>query len=69
MLNVSIPTGVLDIKFEYHINDDYDDETSDEPLTYLCHELEKMVGQNVVETIELLIGVQSGCYDCAHCHR
>ena len=52
MLNVSMPTGVLDIvrenvelfipgaypvqwldiKIEYHINDDYDDEASDEPL-------------------------------------
>ena len=62
MLKLSLPT-LVNIKIEYHINGDYD-ETSDGPLAGLCHELEKMVGQNVVETIELVIWVLSGGYDC-----
>ena len=62
LLKPSLPT-LVNIKIEYHINGDYD-ETSDGPLAGLCHEFEKMVGQNVVETIELVIWVQSGCYDC-----
>ena len=62
MLKPSLPT-LVNIKIEYHIDCDYD-ETSDGPLAGLCHELEKMVGQNVVETIDLVIWVLSGCYDC-----
>ena len=60
MLKPSLPT-LVDIYIKYDI--DNDDETYDGPLAGLCHELEKMVGQNVVETIELLIWVYSG-YDC-----
>ena len=33
------------------------------PSLVLCHELEKMVGQNVIERIELLIWVYPG-FDC-----
>ena len=36
---------------------------SDAPLAGLCHELEKMVGENVIETIKLLIWVHPDC-DC-----
>ena len=38
-------------------------ELSDGPLAGLCHELEKMVGENVIETIKLLIWVHPDC-DC-----
>ena len=59
MLKPSLPT-LVDIYIGYYIYND-DDETYD-PLAGLCHELEKMVGQNVVETIKLLIWVFPG-YD------
>ena len=61
MLKPSLPT-LVDIDIEYFIDND-DDETYDGPLSGLCHELEKMVGQNVVETINLEISVQPG-YNC-----
>ena len=51
MLNPSLPT-LVDIGIIYH-NDV--DEQHDGPLSGLCHELEKMSGQNVVERIELMI--------------
>jgi hypothetical protein len=57
MLKPSLPT-LVDIHIEYSIYDE-----DDGPLAGLCHELEKMVGQNVVETIKLLIWVHPG-YDC-----
>ena len=60
MLRPSLPT-LVDIFIEFYIDDD--DETYDGPLAGLCHELEKMVGQNVVETIKLVIMVHPGC-DC-----
>ena len=60
MLKSSLPT-LVNIDIEYYIDNDH--ETYDGPLAGLCHELERMVGQNVVETIELLIWVWSG-YDC-----
>ena len=60
MLKPSLPT-LVDIYITCRIEND--DETYDGPLAGLCHELEKMVGQNVVETIELVIWVQPG-YDC-----
>jgi hypothetical protein len=64
MLGPSLPT-LVNIYIGYHITiDDDDDETYDDPSAGLCHELEKMVGQNVVETIELLIWFQSD-YDCS----
>ena len=59
MLKPSLPT-LVDIDIRYYIDGD---ETYDGPLAGLCHELEKMAGQNVVETIELLIWVWPG-YDC-----
>ena len=60
MLKPSLPTLVnIYIRCSIEVN-----ETDDGPLAGLCHELEKMVGQNVVETIELLIWVFPGC-DCA----
>ena len=62
MLKPSLPT-LVNIKIEYYFDDDCD-ETSGGPLAGLYHELEKMVGQNVVETIELVIWVMSGGYDC-----
>ena len=61
MLEPSLPS-LVDISLRYYIRVD-DDESDDGPLAGLCHELEKMVGQNVVETIELVIWVQPG-YDC-----
>ena len=61
MLKPSLPT-LVNIDIEYYINDK--DETNDGPLAGLHHELEKMAGQNVVETIKLKIWVQQGCYDC-----
>ena len=54
MLKPSLPT-LVDICIEYDI-DGYG--LSDAPLGGLCHELEKMVGQNVVETIELKITME-----------
>ena len=64
MLKPSLPT-LVNINIEYYIDNDV--ETYDGPLAGLCHELEKMGGQNVpvVETIMLLvhIRVQQG-YDC-----
>ena len=62
ILEPSLPT-LVDIYIKYNIEFDgtYRD---DGPLAGLCHELEKMTGRNVVETIELLIWVQSGFYDC-----
>ena len=55
---------LVDIRIEYYI-DDEDDETSDGRLAGLFHELEKVTGQNMVKTIELLIlvWVHSGRYD------
>jgi hypothetical protein len=49
----------VDIYIECYIVN-YENETYDGPLAGLCHELEKMAGQNVtvVETIELLIWVK-----------
>ena len=41
---------MVDIDIRYNVNETYDG-----PLAGLCHELEKMVGQNVVETIKLVI--------------
>ena len=61
MLKPSLPT-LVDIDIECDIYND-DNETDDTPLAGLCHELEKMAGQNVVETIKLLILVYPGC-DC-----
>ena len=57
ILEPSLPT-LVDINIVVD-----DDETDDTPLAGLCHELEKMVGQNVVETIKLLVWVHPG-YDC-----
>ena len=61
MLKPSLPT-LVDIDIECDIYND-DNETDDTLLAGLCHELEKMAGQNVVETIKLLILVYPGC-DC-----
>jgi hypothetical protein len=61
MLKPSLP-NLVDIYIEYYIVN-HEVETYDGPLAGLCHELEKMDGQNVVETIELLIWVHPG-YDC-----
>ena len=58
MLKPSLST-LVDIYIEYAIFDE--DALYDAPLGGLCHELEKMVGQNVVETIKLLISVYPGC--------
>ena len=54
MLKPSLST-LVDIYIEYFIDDD--NALSDGPLGGLCHELEKMVGQNVVETIKLVVWV------------
>ena len=62
MLKPSLPT-LVDIDIGYYINDDDDEEALGGPLSGLCHELEKMSGQNVVETIILVIRVQTDC-DC-----
>ena len=59
MLKPSLPT-LVDIHFDYSINVN-DDETDAGPLAGLCHELEKMIGQNVIETIELVRWVEPGC--------
>ena len=60
MLKPSLPT-LVNIDIEYHIFGG--DETYIDPLAGLCHELEKMVGRNVVERIELLIRVNPS-FDC-----
>ena len=52
----------MKIDIEYFMNNE--DETNDGPLPSLYHELEQMAGQNVVETIKLLIWVQQDGYDC-----
>ena len=57
MLKPSLST-LVDIYIECTIDDD--DALYDPPLSGLCHELEKMVGQNVVETIKLVISVYPG---------
>ena len=62
MLKPSLPT-LMDINIEYYIDNDDSDGTDAGPLAGLCHELEKMVGQNMVETIKLLIWVGPGDYD------
>jgi hypothetical protein len=67
MLEPSLPT-LVNIYIEYHIiiddyGDDDDDGTYENPSAGLCHELKTMVGQNVVETIELLVWLKSD-YDC-----
>ena len=61
MLRPSLPT-LVDIEIEYSIVNDA--ETQDGLLADLCHELEKMAGQNVVETIKLVVVVRSVFYDC-----
>ena len=61
MLKPSLPT-LVDIDITYDIDND-DDETFDQPLGGLCRELEKMTGQNVVETINLRIRIQHANYD------
>jgi hypothetical protein len=58
LLKPSLPT-LVDIDIMCHIGNEDDCG----PLAGLCHELEKMVGQNVVKRIKLWIWVQPG-YDC-----
>ena len=54
MLKPSLPT-LVDIEIDFYI-DGNDDESWDGPLSGLCHELEKMAGQNAVKkTIKLSI--------------
>ena len=60
MLKPSLRT-LVDICIEYFIRDG--DGLSGPLLGGLCHELEKMVGQNMVETIKLIICVTPG-NDC-----
>jgi hypothetical protein len=60
MIKPSLPS-LANIYIESYIINDDDD--NDGPLAGLCHELEKMVGLNMVETIELLIWLHPG-YDC-----
>jgi len=64
MLRPSLLT-LVDIDIEYDVNYDYDGfkTDSEDDFAGLFHELEKMVGQNVVETIKLAILVYPG-YDC-----
>ena len=62
MLKPSLPT-LVNINIEYYYVDSYHDEAYVGPLVGLCDELEKMVGQNVVETIKLVMWVWQGC-DC-----
>jgi hypothetical protein len=61
MLKPSLPT-LVDIDITY--DDNNDDETYDAPLDGLCRELEKMAGQNVVETINLRIRIRDTYYKC-----
>ena len=48
----------MDIYIDYFTNND-EDKRSGSPLAGLCHELEKMAGQNVIETIKLQLWVPS----------
>ena len=57
MLEHSLHT-LVDINIEYGI---HNEETYDGALASLCHELEKMIGKNVVETINLEILVTGDC--------
>ena len=63
MLKPSLST-LVDIYIECSIDDE--NALSDGPLCGLCRELEKMVGQNVVETIKLMISVYP-CSDWTRC--
>ena len=65
MLKPSLST-LVDIDIELSIPDG-DDDRDDDPFPGLCHELEKMVGQNVVETIRLQVWVLDRVYDCTRC--
>ena len=56
MLKPSLPT-LGEISIDYATKDD--DETYGSTLAGLCHEFEKMTGQNVVETIDLAVWVPS----------
>ena len=60
MLKPSLST-LVDIYIEYSIDDGHT--LYNDPLGGLCHELEKMVGQNVIETIMLVISAYPGT-DC-----
>ena len=62
MLNPSLPT-LVDINITCYIDNNDEANDASGPLTGLCRELEKMVGQNVVETIKLIMWVVEG-YDC-----
>ncbi|KAF8805819.1 hypothetical protein BYT27DRAFT_7191978 [Phlegmacium glaucopus] len=59
MLRPSLPT-LKDIRIETRIDAD---QGYDDPLSGLCHELEKLAGQNMFETIKLVIWVDASC-DC-----
>ena len=63
MLKPSLPT-LVNIDIKGYISDK--DKADDGPLAGLCHELEKMVGQNVVETIgiSILLVNPGPNYDC-----
>ena len=61
LLKPSLPT-LVDIDIICYIDND-EDVTNDGPLAGLCHELEKMAGQNVVKTIKLTFWILEG-YDC-----
>ena len=50
--------ALVNIVIEYEIINEFA-EMHEDPLAGLCRELEKMVGQNVVETIELTIWFES----------
>jgi hypothetical protein len=56
LLKPSLP-GLVDIFIEYYLMNE--DAGMYDPIASLCHELEKMVGQNVVETIKLMIWFES----------
>ncbi|KAF8805818.1 hypothetical protein BYT27DRAFT_7191977, partial [Phlegmacium glaucopus] len=59
MLRPSLPT-LKDIRIETRIDAD---QGYDDPLSGLCHELEKLAGQNMFETIKLVIWIDFGS-DC-----
>ncbi|KAF8814295.1 hypothetical protein BYT27DRAFT_7130101 [Phlegmacium glaucopus] len=59
MLRPSLPT-LRDIRIENRIDTD---QGCDDPLSGLCHELEKMASQNTVETIKVVVWIDLGC-DC-----
>jgi hypothetical protein len=61
MLKPSLLT-LVDIYIVFNIDDD--GETYNGILGGLCHELEKMGGQNLVKTIKLLIWVYAGNHGC-----